>query len=246
MDTYSLADSHHRMQSANSPEPAIAVNLQTRHDPVLLQQKRWVCWGYVQDERGTLKKPPFDPRTGKMIDTTQPGRQFVNFDEALESLRTNRCQKYQGIGYVFNPSDHIIRIDLDEVIQLNNSTGNYTIKPWAWNIIKYLNTYTELSPSGDGVHILARGWLNDHDRTLNDHHIHIEMYNNSTCYLTWTGELFTWKDEETGNVARFSTIEDRGDLAQVLYQRIFWKDIFEEYKARRKTTPGGAAWMCRK
>ena len=40
---------------------------------------------------------------------------------------------------------------------LDPETGE--IESWAWEIIEELDSYTEISPSGTGVHILVRGEL---------------------------------------------------------------------------------------
>ena len=60
--------------------------------------------------------------------------------------------KADGIGVVLGEGDGI---DLDHC--RNAETGE--IAPWAWRIIRTLNSYTEVSPSETGVHIYARGTL---------------------------------------------------------------------------------------
>jgi hypothetical protein len=57
-----------------------------------------------------------------------------------------------GIGFVFN-GDGIIGVDFDHV--RDKDTGQ--IDPEAWDEIKALNSYTEVSPSGTGFHVLCRG-----------------------------------------------------------------------------------------
>jgi putative DNA primase/helicase len=60
-----------------------------------------------------------------------------------------------GIGYVFSAEDPYTGIDLDKC--RDPETG--TIEEWAQEIIISLRSYTEISPSGRGVHIIVRGKL---------------------------------------------------------------------------------------
>jgi putative DNA primase/helicase len=56
---------------------------------------------------------------------------------------------------VFTPEDDLCGVDLDGC--LDSLTEE--IEPWAWTIIEELDSYTEISPSGKGVHVLVRAVL---------------------------------------------------------------------------------------
>ena len=60
-----------------------------------------------------------------------------------------------GIGFVFTDSDPYTGVDIDNC--RNPETGQ--IAEWAWEIIRALNSYTEVSPSGTGVHTIVCGKL---------------------------------------------------------------------------------------
>ena len=67
---------------------------------------------------------------------------------------------YDGIGFVLQPADQpgepeIIFVDLDQC--RDPATGD--IEPWATEIIDRLNSYSEVSPSGTGVHVFIKGVL---------------------------------------------------------------------------------------
>ena len=76
-------------------------------------------------------------------------------DRLQEAVRACKERGYGGIGFVFTPEDDLCGVDLDGC--LDPETGE--IEPWAWEIIEELDSYTEISPSGTGVHILVRGEL---------------------------------------------------------------------------------------
>ena len=79
-------------------------------------------------------------------------------------------------------------------IDLDDCFDGAELKPWAREIVETLDSYTELSPSGRGVHIIARGELPSGRRKVAG----VEMYN-SGRYLT-----------VTGNWLRGDKIEERG------------------------------------
>jgi primase-polymerase (primpol)-like protein len=60
---------------------------------------------------------------------------------------------YCGVGFVFSSDDPYVGIDLDGC--RNPQTGY--IEPWALEIVRRLNSYTEISRSGTGLHIIAKG-----------------------------------------------------------------------------------------
>lgn len=60
---------------------------------------------------------------------------------------------WHGVGFAFLPGDGLIGIDLDG--QLDESTGQWSER--LLNIVGACDSYTELSPSGKGVHIIVAG-----------------------------------------------------------------------------------------
>ena len=84
-----------------------------------------------------------------------------------------------GLGFVLSESDPFTGIDLDKC--RNPQTGEITDE--ACRIIKLLNSWTEISPSGCGCHVWVRGSLKPGGRRRKGC---VEMYD-SGRYLTVTG-----------------------------------------------------------
>jgi primase-polymerase (primpol)-like protein len=63
-----------------------------------------------------------------------------------------RFRGVAGIGFVFSPDDPYCGVDLDRC--LDPASG--VIVPWAISIIRSLNSYCEISPSGKGVKLFIR------------------------------------------------------------------------------------------
>jgi hypothetical protein len=77
--------------------------------------------------------------------------------------------------------DDLVGVDLDKAI---DSDGN--IKAWAADIVRTLNSYTEISPSGTGLHIWVRGGLPHGGRQKRIEDGRLEVYEKAR-YFTVTG-----------------------------------------------------------
>jgi primase-polymerase (primpol)-like protein len=179
-----------------------------RHPHGIIQtRQQWVCWRYELIGR-QHKKPPFHPRTGHKTDVTRPDR-WGTYREALTAYKAG---KYDGIGFVFLPSDPYTGIDLDHCI--DPETGE--IAAWARKIVTALNSYTEYSPGGDGLHILTKATLPD--RGLKEGNI--EVYS-SSVYFTWTNHHLPDSPE---------SIEERQERVTLLHDWLLLKRLAREVK----------------
>lgn len=97
------------------------------------------------------------------------------FDEAVAALLTGR---YDGLGFVFTSGDPYAGVDLDDC--RDPATGE--LEDWAAEIVRSLDGYTEVSPSGKGVHIIVRG------KAPNKRRGRVEAYS-SERYFTLTGRV---------------------------------------------------------
>ncbi len=106
----------------------------------------WVNWRY---ERGAkvLKVPGQDYNAA----TDKPGS-WRSYEKALEAFGESPG-RYEGIGRVVLEEDPYVGVDLDHC--RDRSTGE--LKPWAAEIVRTLNSYTEITPSLEGVRIWTRG-----------------------------------------------------------------------------------------
>ena len=120
------------------------------HIPEELKSLRqWVCYR-IEERDGTPTKIPY--RTDKAgrgnARTNNPGT-WHTFDEVVEAAAKPK-NRFAGIGFVLSESDPYVFIDLDHVI----SEG--AVEPWAAELVERVGSYTELSQSGSGIHIIAR------------------------------------------------------------------------------------------
>ncbi|MDZ5810534.1 hypothetical protein U4E84_04105, partial [Halorubrum sp. AD140] len=139
----------------------------------LVERTQWVCWR-TQQREDKQTKVPIIPGTTQFASTTDPDtwRSFQTAREAVTSTPVD------GLGFVFSSDDPLIGVDLDDC--RDPDTGEPT--RWASQIISHLDSYTEVSPSGTGYHVLVTGTLPDGRNRSGD----LEVYDRSR-FFTVTG-----------------------------------------------------------
>lgn len=116
--------------------------------PVLKQFSQWVLWRYK--DRGPDRKPdkqPVNPRNLQNAGVQWPNT-WTDFPFAYERYRQSYQYGIKGLGFVL-ASDPFVAIDLD------NCVGEEEITPTAQEVTAALKSYTEISPSGQGLRILV-------------------------------------------------------------------------------------------
>jgi primase-polymerase (primpol)-like protein len=137
---------------------------------------QWVCWRYV--DRGQGKKPekqPVNPRTLHRAGVHWSNT-WTTFDEAYNTYLAYRTRWIQGIGFVLTEDDPYVAVDLDDCIK------EELIEEYATDIIARLGSYTEVSPSGQGIRIL----VSCAEFRENVRRPQVELYSH-TRYVTVTG-----------------------------------------------------------
>jgi putative DNA primase/helicase len=95
----------------------------------------------------------------------------------VEAIEAYEKDEYAGLGFVFCSGDPYTGIDLDNCVSEDGE-----IALWALEIVRYLDSYTELSATGTGIHIIVRGDVPN--RRKGD----VEIYS-SKRFFTVTGHV---------------------------------------------------------
>lgn len=164
----------------------------------------WICWKAVPDTRSHsgIKKIPIAPATGAAASSTDPAS-WTDFETAVKA-----SENYSGIGFVFDGRSGYFGVDVDDISDsvkdfLNGSTDNI-----AGEFILSLQSYTELSQSGNGVHIICKGKLPTGSRRRGN----VEMYE--------TGRYFVM----TGNVIAAYSVADCTETVKPLHEKYLGND----------------------
>ncbi|CUS06448.1 protein of unknown function (plasmid) [Candidatus Promineifilum breve] len=148
------------------------------------------------------QKVPLDPHTGRAAATNNPD----TWGTAAQAWAAKKRHRWAGIGYVFTIGAGVVGVDLDDCF-----TDDGHLNDTARQIVQMLNSYTERSPSGNGLHILACGAI---PHSVKPPGGGFEMYN-ELRYFTVTGRQFGAAAVEQGFVS--GDIEDRNDELNALF-----------------------------
>jgi len=181
--------------------------------------KRFVGWRY-EDRKGDPKpaKMPYspimkNPREG--ASSTNPSH-WTTFDKALKYAQVAGLD---GTMRAFDHADNMVGIDLDNC--LNPSIAEPSIddlEPWAAEIVKRLDTYTEVSPSRTGVKMWAYGTMPPFGHKRGD----VEMYGSMAGMSGPCGRFFT----QTGHHLKGTptTVSYRPDAILAIHHEVFGKE----------------------
>lgn len=160
---------------------------------------KWICWRgeYDQKHPEKPKKIPINPHTGGKASSTDP-RTWTTFEYAVQASK-----KFSGIGFVFDGTGYFgididkRKDDLDAFLSgdENNLIGEF---------VHTMQSYTERSQSGTGIHILCKGHLPEGRRRNGD----IEMYDSGRFFVC-TGDI----------CAEYAEITDGTEAVKVLHAK---------------------------
>lgn len=156
----------------------MAANPQYENIPAeLAQPKRWIRYYLKPDPKKPDKKP-----------SKVPVMKWATAEDRAANLQTlshvlERKQPKEGVQRYIDKAEGFVYLDLDNA--RNPETGD--VEPWASKLIESLDTYCEISASGKGFHLVARGTLTE-DFHLNGNPL--EIYSgNSNKLLAMTGDI---------------------------------------------------------
>ena len=176
--------------------------------------KRWVCWTKeLRDGKET--KVPVNAITGEHAKSDDK-MTWTSFFVAVKG-----CIKYNCVGLGFQLGDGIFGIDLDNHVDSHTGKKPMTedqFKTLADEFVNALNSYSEYSQSGEGIHIICYGTLPDGRKRKNN----VEMYDR--------GRFFAF----TGNVINQKPIEERTKEIIPLWSK--YVDDASDLVAERQTT----------
>jgi hypothetical protein len=153
---------------------------------------QWVVWRYEDRDAKKPTKVPYSAHTHRHASVDDPST-WASYDRAVATAASG----YDGIGFVLTNSDPFGFIDLDD------PKGNDEIYQRQRRIFQEFDSYAELSPSGNGLHIIVRGKVESGRKRSA-----VEVYSNLR-FMTMTGNVF-----------RDAPIRDYDQLLKVLWSQM--------------------------
>lgn len=160
--------------------------MQTRVENIPEELKRvnqWVCW---QGE-AKIPKNPSNGQNAKSNDKKTWG----TFEQACKACDTFG---FDGLGFMFAPP--YFGVDLDHCIDNVDFVDEF---------VETLQSYTEISRSGNGIHIICKGKLPDGSRRKGG----VEMYSEGR-YFICTGNIYN---------AKYTEIKDCTESVKILHNK---------------------------
>lgn len=132
----------------------------------LTARSQWVVWRLEERDSKPTKVPYYTrDRKANPVDPAT----WLSFEAAWALYERGG---FDGVGYVFSPDDPYCGVDLDpELAETDRQT-----------ILQRFRSYTELSPSGQGQHIIVKATLSGGGRKRGP----LEVYDRAR-YFTITG-----------------------------------------------------------
>ena len=140
----------------------------------LVDRDQWVCWR-THDRDGKPTKVPLIPGTTQFASTTDP----TTWTSFLQARQAAANTPVEGLGFVFTADDPLVGIDLDDCRDPDAETPT----AWAAEVLDTLDSYSEVSPSGTGYHVIVRGERPEGRNRAGD----LEVYDRSR-FFTVTGD----------------------------------------------------------
>lgn len=139
----------------------------------LREYKQWLWFKKIRktDSRGKEKtlKIPVSPITLKLDDWNNK-ENWADFETAVNNIASSGSD---GLSFVLSRDDPFLCIDLDTV---SDDMREMVVRDFS-------DTYTEISQSGNGLHIFAKGKIKDN---FNNQTAKVEMYQHNRC-IAMTG-----------------------------------------------------------
>jgi hypothetical protein len=161
----------------------------------LRRRNQWLNWREQAGKDGKPTKVPHGT-DGKPANVTDPNT-YMTFEEAVSHS--------DKIGFAFTPDDPYTGTDLDHC--RDPETGE--VESWALEIVHELGSYTEVSPSGTGLHMIVKGEV----PPAGNRKGRIEMYDRGR-YFCMTGNPYDGSPP---------TIEERQEVVNALHAELFPK-----------------------
>lgn len=143
----------------------------------LKSRKIWLCYPMIWNEtkhngHGGYDKPPINPYTLKN-GSSDNSDHLSTFDEAIAQIGKKayiHSKNYTGSVEVVGVGISLARtgifcVDLDNTVRQDEDGHKFMTKE-ASQIVEDLDSYTEISPSGEGLHIICFGEIPSHFKKI--------------------------------------------------------------------------------
>lgn len=145
-----------------SENPAFPTELRSR--------RQWICFDvWAESGKSKMSKLPRNPETGGMASSSDPST-WTTYETALTAVKGGR---HTALGFVLTEDTGLAILDLE------NCVDGGEIAEWAAREVQTLDSFTEVSVSGTGLHVLAWGSI---PSNLNRQSVQAELWDRDKMF----------------------------------------------------------------
>lgn len=191
----------------------------------LRARSQWIAWRNECRECGKILSPhikhcpddgekttkrPYDPHKADSWAKSDDPSTWGTLEDAKTYYDDH--DDIHGIGFMFSDEGTLAGVDLDDC--RDPDTGELT--EWAEDIIDRLDSYSEISPSGTGVHVYVYGLLPEGRRKRDVGDGEVEVYDNRRYFTV------------TGDVLRDGSVAERAGTLKAVHEDYVAEDTDED------------------
>ena len=156
--------------------------------------KQWVMWRFDWNlKSASWAKVPYQTN-GQRAASDNP-ETWNTFDSVMVTFEQSRSS-FDGIGFMFSPESGYVGVDVDNCIV--EGDDNLDLTPFAQKVWLRMDTYTEISPSGTGIHCIGKATIaQGMNRVWQGNKV--EAYAKGR-YFTFTGRSWDEKPKDIRNI----------------------------------------------
>ena len=173
-----------------------------------LKQWLWFKIYHNEDKNGKIKmvKIPISPITCESKEWNKEDT-WASFEVALDGLERSGCD---GLSFVLTEDDPFVCVDSDNVKDSFEDVRDI--------ISDFGETYKEISVSGNGVHIFAKGRIH---KNINNQADRFEMYKSNKC-IAMTGDVIGTCTEVKNEQYKLNLYYEKYAIKETIREQIFY------------------------
>jgi hypothetical protein len=181
----------------------------------LKQHRNWVCW-QMRKDGDQLKKTPVDVKTGRPASSSDPAT-WASYDECKAAVLSG---DYHSLGFALTREVGLVVVDFDKVCR---EPGAFP--EWVRQEIAELDSYTEVSASKRGAHVLVWGSVPEN---YNRQALHVEIWGHDKMFA-FSEDVYEGRD--------IIQARDVSDLHQRINRGAIGPNYKPNLKVERYSTP---------
>lgn len=186
---------------------------------VLKKEKLFINYKLVKNDNGDVTKPPFNPNNSNNLLNITDSSQFVDYYTAYTNVEQGVCD---GVGIVLTDNQDYALCGID--IDLHKGESNIHIEELK---MLFEGTYMEISPSGNGLHILFLVKKSEIPTEYNKKYLQKNSKEELECYVGGIHKRYLTFTENTHGLEEYPICDETASFLKFI-NKYMKKNLDEE------------------